>query len=118
MTPKETGKLLGIAALYDARKVDAAVVVAWHEIVGDLPFADAEAAVKAHYAESTERLMPAHVRERVRAIHADRLARNPVPDAPREIASDPAAYLRWRNEQTQRIASGEPALRALPGGGE
>lgn len=115
MTPKETGKLLGFAALYDARKVDPAVTVAWHQVLSDIPYADAEAAVRAHYAESPDRLMPAHVRSRVRSIQAERLRQNPLPPPPPELVDDGPAYARWIENETRRIASGDPGRPAIGG---
>ena len=83
MNVEEAGKLLALAALYDNRKVGVPDVMAWHRAIGDLPYADAEAAVVEHYgSDSTERLMPGHVRRRVKAMRADRLARTPLPGTP------------------------------------
>jgi hypothetical protein len=72
MTPGEVARLLAAAAMFDYRKVEKADAQAWHFVLGDLEFDDAMQALRCHYAESTERLMPAHVRQGVRAIRNER----------------------------------------------
>jgi len=67
------------AAAYDRRTIGRAEVMAWYEALGDVDLADALEAVADHYAESTDWLMPAHVRrltaeigrERARAVAAE-----------------------------------------------
>lgn len=89
MTPEETGNLLGDCAAYDRRTVGEADVIAWHRIIGDLPYGDCQAAVIAHYTESREWIMPADIRSRVK--RAQRAA-----DGPRRLRDllNPAAYRR------------------------
>lgn len=124
MNTSEVGKLLGLMSLVDYRKVPDdpaernAMIAFWLELVGDLPYADAAQAVRDHYAQSSERMMPSHVRDGVKTIRAGRLDRTPLPPAPPEIAADGRAYTEWKAEQTRRIASGDTELRALPGGGD
>jgi uncharacterized protein involved in exopolysaccharide biosynthesis len=72
MTPGEIARLLAAAAMFDYRKVEKADAQAWHLVLGDLDFDDAMEALRRHYAESTERLMPAHVRQGVRTIRNER----------------------------------------------
>ncbi|TYB69680.1 hypothetical protein FXF51_05835 [Nonomuraea sp. PA05] len=92
MTPEEVIDLLTTAAAYDRRKVGEADVVAWHAAVKDLDYLDAQDAVIAHYTLTTEWLMPAHVRKGVKDIRAARLAREPVPAPPAELADRPRDY--------------------------
>ncbi|RSN12846.1 hypothetical protein DMB42_11755 [Nonomuraea sp. WAC 01424] len=92
MTPEEVIDLLTTAAAYDRRKVGQTDVVAWHAAVKDLDFLDAQDAVIGHYTETTDWLMPAHVRTRVKAIRAARVAFAPVPAPPAELADTPGAY--------------------------
>ena len=81
MTPGDVGKLLGLMALADNRKPPdeddeegrAAMIAFWLEMIGDLPFADCAQAVRDHYRESREWIMPADIRHRVRAIRDQRL---------------------------------------------
>lgn len=71
MNRHEVAQLLTIAALVDNRTVTAEATIAWHEIIGHLPYGEAAAALRAHYEGSTEWVMPAHIvgiiRDRQRA---------------------------------------------------
>jgi len=69
MTEQEIRALLAVAMAYDNRKPGQATVAAWTEAAtrGRWAFDDAVEAVHAHFAESTEWLMPAHVTQRLRA---------------------------------------------------
>ncbi|MGW5267301.1 hypothetical protein ACWEQ4_01495 [Rhodococcus sp. NPDC003994] len=62
-------ELLQVAAMYDSRNIDRAMVAAWLDAARRQRWDPAAAAdaVKAHYAESTERIMPGHVTRRLRA---------------------------------------------------
>lgn len=72
MTPAETAKVLAKASAYDQRTVGEMDVHAWHEVLHDLHLGDALEAVGRHYAEHTERIMPAHVRRLALTIDRDR----------------------------------------------
>ena len=60
----ETAAVLAKIKLGDNRQVDNAGLVLneWHDAIGDLEYSDAIAAVVLHRRESTEYLMPAHIR--------------------------------------------------------
>jgi len=88
----ETGELLAKCASYDRRKTADGDVIAWLQVLGDLPYADCEAAVIAHYSETAEWIMPAHVRHRVREAQLQRMQDTEIPPPPRELLDDPAAY--------------------------
>lgn len=75
MTPGEVARLLAAAAMFDYRKVEKVDAQAWHFVLGDLDFDDAMQALRRHYADSTERLMPAHVRHGVQAIRNERASK-------------------------------------------
>lgn len=107
MTIDETIDLLTAAAAFDRRTVGKADAIAWHATVGDLALDDCRAAVIAHYTETTEWLMPAHVRQRVKAIRARRLQDTEIPAPPPELLDDPPAYRAWLRESARRIADGE-----------
>lgn len=62
MTPVEIAQILAKAAAFDQRTVGQADILAWHDAIGDINPGDALDAVSQHYRESTDRLMPAHVR--------------------------------------------------------
>jgi hypothetical protein len=89
----------------EARK---AMIGFWLGMVGDLRYADAVQAVRDHYRESREWLMPAEIRARVRRILAERFGRTPVPAPPAELLDDPAAYAGHLRRSAQAIASGQP----------
>jgi len=72
MNLSETARLLTTIAAFSNRTVGEADVVAWQSVLPDVVLADAEEAVRRHYAEHTEWLMPAHIRRLVRDIHAER----------------------------------------------
>lgn len=115
MTADEVVDLLTLMASYDRRTVGKADVAAWQQVVGDLPFGDCEQAVIAHYRDSTDWLMPAHVRQRVKAMRADRVARS-VPAAPGpELADQPGRYAAAIREGVRRLADGFRPPRELPG---
>jgi len=59
----ETSALLALIASVDNRRVEDATVLAWCDILGDLPYSDCQRAVRQHFAGSTDYLMPAHIRE-------------------------------------------------------
>lgn len=85
MNPGEVARLLAACAMYDFRTVEKADGLAWHHVIGDLDFEDAMEAVRLHYQQSTDRMMPAHVRSGVKAIRdeRDRL----TPSEPRQLPS-------------------------------
>lgn len=68
MNLSETARLLSMIAAFNNRTIGEADVVAWQSVLSDTDLPDAEEAVRRHYAEHTEWLMPAHVRRNVRDI--------------------------------------------------
>jgi hypothetical protein len=74
MTDQEIRTLLAAAMAYDNRKAGDANVLAWSEVADRArwDFDDALDAVHAHYAQSTEFLMPAHITAWVRSIRQQR----------------------------------------------
>jgi hypothetical protein len=82
VTRSEIALLLGAAAARDRRTVGETDVLAWHEDLGDLDFADAREAVSRHYRQSTDWIMPAHVRQLVRVIRDERRTASAVKELP------------------------------------
>lgn len=80
MNYEETGEVLGAIALYDARNIDEAMIMAWHKMLHPYTLPDCLAAVEAHFRESTDYLLPAHIIRRVKSTRSRRLAlaENPV----------------------------------------
>jgi hypothetical protein len=78
MTPDELQAFMRMAVTIDARvEVTDLAAETWDLTIGDLDARDAAEALVAHYRESTDRVMPAHIRTRVRAARAARAAAVP-----------------------------------------
>jgi hypothetical protein len=73
MNRYEAGLLLALCSAFDARTVGDADVKAWADVLADIPFDDAQDAVKDHYARETEFIKPAHVIAGVKRIRRDRV---------------------------------------------
>jgi hypothetical protein len=115
MTLEETIDLLTVAAAYDRRTLGEGDAMAWHAAVGDLDFVDARKAVIGHYTDGTGWLMPAHVRQRVKAMRRDRLERSPAAAPPAELTGDPGRYRAALQAGIRRTAGGFSLRRALGG---
>lgn len=74
MNRSETANLLTSMASFDRRTIGESDVIAWQGVLADAAFDDCLEAVKRHYAENTEWMMPAHVRRIVWNIHGEREA--------------------------------------------
>lgn len=61
MTRADMSRLLTLAAAFDNRMIDEAMIEAWFAAIGDYDFDDAKGAVASHYRSSPDRLMPSHV---------------------------------------------------------
>lgn len=116
MTLDEVIDLLTVAAVFDFRSIGEADAIAWHAVLGDLDFGDARTAVLAHYTESCDRIMPANVRQRVKAMRRERLAREIAPAPAAGVADDPGQYRAALRAGLARIADGKrvPAAIAAP----
>ena len=113
MTSDEVWDLLELIASIDRRKVGLTDRQTWQGLIGDLPAADAQAAVVAHYRESREWIMPADVRIRVKAMRRDRLAREITPAPPPELTDEPGRYRAVLQAGIRRIADGFSVQRAI-----
>lgn len=72
MTPGDVARLLAACAMYDFRAIEDEDAEAWFPLIGDLDYGDAMESVRRHYQNSTDRMMPAHVRQGVKAIREER----------------------------------------------
>ncbi|WP_018214748.1 hypothetical protein [Salinispora vitiensis] len=72
MTKAETALILAAAAARDLRTVGDADVLAWHEDLHDITYPEAREALRRHYRDSTDRIMPAHIRHHTRTIRDER----------------------------------------------
>lgn len=79
MTPADAAELLTLAAAFDRRTVGEADARAWAAALNFMPLDDdARAAVARHYAETSDWLTPAHVRQQRHKIRAERVAATTV----------------------------------------
>lgn len=106
MNRSETALLLGAIAARDQRTVGEADVLAWLEDLGDLPFEDTRAAVRRHFRDSTDRIMPAHIRRQVRIIRDERRAST-------EVEALPPGRFEDDPDRDQRIARNIEKIRKL-----
>lgn len=65
MTRNEVTAVLARCASYDRRTVGAADVTAWLLVLGDLTYAECDAAVIDYYRSNREWIMPSDIRHRV-----------------------------------------------------
>lgn len=65
MTRGDVARLLAYIAAFDRRTLGDADVLAWHDVLGDLDFEAARAAVRTWYTEHDGWIMPAHIRTAV-----------------------------------------------------
>jgi hypothetical protein len=126
MNRTEAGVLLAVAAAFDSRTIGEADAMAWASALPDVAFDDARDAVIGHYADTTDRIMPAHVKARVRALRRDRITVAPgegsvayeteIPDADPD---DVPAYLAALREHRRRAADAtmrpRPVQQAIAG---
>jgi hypothetical protein len=96
MTHGDVARVLTAAAARDARTIGDADVLAWHQDIGDLNFTDALEAVSRHYRETTDRIMPAHVR-RI-AVQLDRDRRRALRESAEQRAIESEAAQRQHTE--------------------
>lgn len=119
MDPEVIGDVLAVAAAFDNRTVGDADCTAWYRVIGHLDQREAEEAIIAHYSETTDRIMPAHVLNRVGKLRALRIAHagpEAVPDV--DDPDDWRAYQAALREGRFRTASGmspRPVRRAISG---
>lgn len=116
MTRAETAGLLALCSAFDSRTIGDTDVLAWYDLLVNTPYDDAKAAVRAHYARESSRIMPADLLAGVRQIRRDRLD---AADATFQFIGDPddtAEYQRQLAEHRQAVGDGQhfepPAITA------
>lgn len=72
MNLEEVDLLLAFCQQVDKRIVDDATVLAWYDLLGDLPYTDCRLAAVEHYRTSAEYLMPVHIRRGALAVDRER----------------------------------------------
>ncbi|TQN30586.1 hypothetical protein FHX37_0468 [Haloactinospora alba] len=115
MDEEQVGAILAVAATYDSRTTGRSDVLAWQQVIEDLPFEECRDAVIRWYSTSRpRRIQPGDVRDAVRAARAERrnhaawdAARPPVdPD-------DVDAYQQWLRDGAAAAADAPPGAKAL-----
>ncbi|MQS14486.1 hypothetical protein F7Q99_20010 [Streptomyces kaniharaensis] len=110
MTPSQVAELLTMASAFDRRTVGKTDVMAWHLVLRDVDFEQAQAAVAAHYADTRDWIMPSDIRHRVRKQRDQAAADIQGPGLPAEIPDadpdDVPAYLEALRRQRYRAAIG------------
>lgn len=116
MTPADASELLTIAAAFDRRTIGKADAIAWADALQGLDVADCGDAIRDHFRDSTEYLMPAHVRRGVQRIRDERIrAYFSEPDYDKD---DVHGGLRAIRRARRAVGDGQPAgqVLELPGG--
>lgn len=73
MNITETAAVLAKIQSYDNRNVDTAAIVSWHEQLEPHAYKDCIAAVVAHFGKSTDWILPAHIKQRVKEVELRRM---------------------------------------------
>jgi hypothetical protein len=122
MNDIEVSKLLALMALADNRKppeddeARMAMIEFWLGMVGDLRYADAAIAVRDHYRESREWVMPADIRQRVAEIRKQRIEAAPPVEIPEHLADRPLEARDWKQRTLAAIADGADPQLAIGSG--
>jgi len=80
-----------LAAACPQQAIDDYTPDSWHDLLGDLSFADCHEAMVT-IGKRQPFIAPAEIITEVRRIRAERIARAPIPAPPPELADDPRAY--------------------------
>jgi hypothetical protein len=92
MTPKEAVLLTRyVKACCPQQQIDEYTPDAWHNLLGDLYFADCEAAVTA-LAKAQPFVAPCDIRAEVKRVREARILAAEIPPPPPELTNDLAAY--------------------------
>jgi hypothetical protein len=115
MNLEQVAQALGLAQAYDNRTVGEVNVRAWHAILGDLGAADVMEAIRRHYAEKDEWIMPAHIRRAVERIELEqaRAARKWAPGQAGVAPEDALPEIEGPELSDAAIAGMPPEMRAF-----
>ena len=103
----ETGQLLALISAYDNRNFNEETTAAWYDLLAPYTLAEAKHAVKSHYAESRDWLMPADVLRIIKTERRRRLAKVETIVPSRADMTTTAAELATTKALSKAIASGE-----------
>lgn len=107
MNLSETGEALALASEYDNRHFTKETSAAWWELLNPYTLDEAKHAIRKHYNESREWLMPADVLRIIKTERRNRLARVETIVPSRADMTSTAAELATTKALSKAIASGE-----------
>lgn len=99
-------EVLAVAAAFDRRTVGEADGMAWSMALPEVGMQPAKDAVIAHYRDTTDWVMPAHVLQIVKSIRRDRLRDMELPVPPRELADNWNGETFWTARYRDAIVEG------------
>jgi hypothetical protein len=117
VTPSETVMLTRyVKACCPQQAMDDYTPDAWHDLLGDLPFADCRAAVVA-VAQVQPFVAPSEIRAEVKRVRNERIKdAGGVPAPPAELLDNPPAYRAALRAAATALADGrdpEPVMQAI-----
>jgi hypothetical protein len=117
MDQSEAKTLLTYIAAIDRRPISDGDAFLWADLLDDIPFEPAKAAVREHYREESRWVTPAEVRRRAKATRAEQL-RRPLPPGPEAVPdADPDDELDYRRALAEgRWREPDPHARPRPVG--
>ncbi|WP_181275987.1 hypothetical protein [Brevibacterium oceani] len=107
MRLSEAGDVLTLISAYDNRNFNEETSAAWYDLLHSYSLAEAKHAVKKHYAESRDWLMPADVLRIIKTERRARLAKVETIAPSRADMTSTAAELETTKALSKAIASGE-----------
>lgn len=107
MRLSEAGEVMELISTYDNRQVTKEVSTAWYDLIYPYTLAEAKFAVKKHYNESSEWLMPAHIVRIIKTERKNRLSKLGPINPSRADMADAGTELATARELTAAIASGQ-----------
>ena len=113
VTRADAARLLALVQAFDHRNVADADIMAWADALHDLDFEDCSQAIRSYFRDSSEWLMPAAVRQRVKAIRetaaerAHRANMHREIEAPRNPGESHQGYLAAVQVLAERVGRTE-----------
>lgn len=107
MRLSEAGELLALIKAYDNRSFNEETSAAWYDLLHPYSLTEAKHAVKKHYSESRDWLMPADVLRIIKTERRNRLAKVETIVPSRADMTSTAAELATTKALSKAIASGE-----------
>ena len=107
MRLSEAGELIALISAYDNRRMSEEVSAAWYDLLAPYTLHEAKHAVKKHFHESTDYLMPAHIVRIIKTERRNRLAKVETIVPSRADMTSAAAELATTKALSKAIASGE-----------